>query len=509
MTFTLDRFAASIAPQDADLLAAVGDYVAWHVARQAGEFEPSSNDDVEIRTYLLDLRIGGAGREAVRRKITALERFYAWARDEELIESSPFDEFNFDRPLLNRAQIRRRPDRLGADPRERETARLRALNRLADHLNQSTDLKPALDSTLQTVVESLGLQTAWAFLWTEAGLAPATESTPAPHDFALCAARSLPPGLERDSNYHLRQPPDCHCQYLLREGLLRRAVNIVECTRLQASAAAAGDNRGLLFHASVPLIFRGRSFGLINVATDEWQFLGAADLQLLSAAGAQVSITLERARLFARSVEVGALEERNRLAREIHDTLAQGLTAITLNLETADALLEAEADPARARRAVREALMLARANLEEARRSVLDLRAAPLEGRTLTEALASLAAQFNLAPSSPRIRFRAASDSRALPLRLEVGLYRIAQEALTNALRHAAARQVTIDLTTGAGEVRLTVEDDGRGFDPVRVPKDRYGLIGLNERAKLLGGSLRLESSQGQGTRVEVAVADV
>lgn len=103
-----------------------------------------------------------------------------------------------------------------------------------------------------------------------------------------------------------------------------------------------------------------------------------------------VTIAIERARLYERSVQLGASEERNRLAREIHDTLAQGLAAIALQLESAEALLEAGTDTKRLRHAIRQALTLARANLEEARRSVLDLRAAPLEGRTLSDALASL-----------------------------------------------------------------------------------------------------------------------
>jgi len=95
---------------------------------------------------------------------------------------------------------------------------------------------------------------------------------------------------------------------------------------------------------------------------------------------------------------------------------------------------------------------------------------------------------------------------RPLPLRLEVSLYRIAQEALTNIARHANARHVTLGLVTTPDQVRLRVEDDGQGFDPSLVPKGRYGLIGLSERSKLLGGVLKLESSPGAGTRVEVLV---
>jgi len=501
----LDRFAASLAPDEAGRLAPVRAYLEWQAGRRGVEFTPDANDDVDLRTYLLELRLGGARRGEVEKITAALKRFYAWAHGEGLIKSSPFDEFNFERPLLSRDQIRRRQDDLGADPQEREIKRLRALNRLAEHLNRSHDLQTALDVTLETLVEIMGLQTAWIFLWSAADLTKYVPEARGPHDFLLAAHCGLPPGLAHDDYYHLCQPPDCHCQYLLRAGQLTRAVNVVECTRLQDSAEAAGDTRGLLFHATVPLVAQNQPVGILNVATDEWQFLSAADLQLLSAVSAQVSAALERARLFAQSAELGAAEERNRIAREIHDTLAQGLTAIALQLETADALLETGTEGEPAREAIQHALALARSSLEEARRSVLDLRAAPLEGRTLAEALAALAAEWSQKSALPAA-FTAGGVDRRLPLRVEASLYRVAQEALSNIARHAQASRATIQLEAAPDQVRLIVEDDGRGFDASQIPKGRFGLIGLNERVHLLGGTLKLESNPGEGTRVEVTI---
>jgi len=240
-------------------------------------------------------------------------------------------------------------------------------------------------------------------------------------------------------------------------------------------------------------------------ASADWRELSPEDLRLLYTVGDLLSIAVERARLFARSAQLGAAEERNRLAREIHDTLAQGLSAIALHLETADALLEAGAAPHRVDQAVRQAMTLTRANLEEARRSVLDLRAAPLEGRALAEALAALAEKW-AAQADLQVDFEAVGGHRPLPVRLEAGLYRIAQEALTNVARHSGARRVALRLVTTPDQARLSVEDDGRGFDPAQVSAGRYGLVGLNERARLLGGTLRLESSPGAGTRVEVVI---
>ena len=148
---------------------------------------------------------------------------------------------------------------------------------------------------------------------------------------------------------------------------------------------------------------------------------------------------------------------------------------------------------------------LYQANLEEARRSVLDLRAAPLEDRSLVEALEHLVQDK---PGLPDVEVTLViiGGGRPLPLRIEVGIYRIVQEALSNVSKHAGASKVKVILETTPDQVRLEVEDDGRGFDPGKVTGDRYGLVGLNERAKLLAGQMHLESGEGKGTRLEIIV---
>jgi two-component system NarL family sensor kinase len=137
----------------------------------------------------------------------------------------------------------------------------------------------------------------------------------------------------------------------------------------------------LHYHASTPLYAQDKKLGLMNVATPDWRSLSPEHLQLLYTVGDLLSIAVERARLFARSTQLHAAEERNRLAREIHDTLAQGLTATALQPESTDALLdEPGSSVERAREPPRRALSLTQSNLAEVRRSLLDLRAAPLGG---------------------------------------------------------------------------------------------------------------------------------
>ncbi len=367
---------------------------------------------------------------------------------------------------------------------------LSILNAIARALNQSVELEQALQTGLSQVAELLGLHTGWVWLINEE-----TGKT------YLAATQNLPPALYNNPR---RMQGNCYCLDTYLEGDLEGAanVNVVKCSRL--SGLVDGTD-GLRYHASIPLYAHGKKLGVLNVVSTDWRKLSPDDLRLLYTVGDLLSIAIERARLFARSATLGALEERNRLAREIHDTLAQGLTAVSLQLESADALLEAGADPAQVRKAVRRALALTRTNLEEARRSVLDLRAAPLEGRTLRKALEVLAAEYQHKEGLP-VEFEASGEDRPLPVRIEAGLYRIAQEALTNIARHASARHVTLRLTLTADHIQLLVADDGKGFEPTQVPKDHYGLIGLNERARLLGGKLHLKSTPGAGTCLEVTI---
>jgi two-component system NarL family sensor kinase len=376
-----------------------------------------------------------------------------------------------------------------ADKLRRRNRELTILNAIAQALNHSLDLDEALRTALAQVAELLDLQTGWIWLLHEGT-----------GESYLAAAQNLPPALR--NNPH-RMEGNCYCLDTYRAGDLEGAanVNVVTCSRLWG---LVDGTDGLRYHASIPLYAHGKELGVLNVASADWRELSPEDLRLLYTVGDMLGIAIERARLFARSVQLGAAEERNRLAREIHDTLAQGLSAIALHLETADALLETGADQQQVGEAMRQALALTRANLEEARRSVLDLRAVPLEGRGLAEALATLAEKITT--DSLKVRFEGVGRHRPLPVRIEVGLYRIAQEALTNVVRHANAHLATLHLVTTPDRVRLTVEDDGQGFDLSLVPKGRYGLIGLNERAKLLGGTFGLESSPGAGTRVEITI---
>lgn len=321
----IERFSESLAATDARTAADLREYAEWQTDRGTVEFAPTSHDDVHIRTYLLHLRNEGLNRGALESRITSLKQFYQWAAAGQFIETNPFEQFALDRPVLSHEETRRREEAPVGNPQEREVIRLRGLVQIAEHLNRAADVQTALDGTLELLVRVMNLQAAWAFVSAESGIWTSAASDSLPHDFALAGAYGLPPGLEFQDRHFLRKAPDCHCQGFFRAGRLTRALNIVECTRLQLAEAANGETQGLLFHASVPLRSQGKLLGIVNVATHEWQLLSSADLQFLSAAGAQVAAALERAHLYD-----AVKDQRDHLERELqvaHDVQASLLPA--------------------------------------------------------------------------------------------------------------------------------------------------------------------------------------
>jgi two-component system NarL family sensor kinase len=368
---------------------------------------------------------------------------------------------------------------------------LSVLNAIAESLNREVDLLQALKITLSQVVELFNLKTGWIWLL--------HEDIEEPY---LAASLSLPPVLENDPH---KMEGWCTCLTSYMEGNLDGAanVNVITCSRL--SGLVDGTD-GLRYHSSVPLYApQGKKLGILNVVSGDWRELSEDDLRLLYTIGDLLSIAIERARLFSQSAEFGAAEERNRLAREIHDTLAQGLAAITLQLETAELLMETEGIRPEIQGHVNKSLELAQENLAAARLSVTDLRAAPLEGRTLSQALFDLVAEIG-ADQSPDIGINVIGGNHPLPQRVEIGLYRIAQEAINNALLHAEAQSINLELVIDAEETRVTIKDDGQGFDPADIAEDRFGLTGMNERARLLGGTLNIQTTRGKGTWLVVSV---
>ncbi|WP_328612309.1 sensor histidine kinase [Amycolatopsis sp. NBC_00345] len=211
-----------------------------------------------------------------------------------------------------------------------------------------------------------------------------------------------------------------------------------------------------------------------------------------------------QAQLLAQAREAGVLDERQRMAREIHDTLAQGLTGIVTQLQAAD---RATSEASRERH-LTQVHTLAKDSLTEARRAVQALRPEPLTDSRLPEALADLARRVT-GTSGVAVSAETSGEARQLLPELEVTLYRVAQEALANAEKHARASRIGVTLTYADDVVLLDVRDDGAGFtpgEPARGDGTGFGLQAMRQRVHRVAGTLAIESAPGEGTAVNVQV---
>jgi signal transduction histidine kinase len=230
----------------------------------------------------------------------------------------------------------------------------------------------------------------------------------------------------------------------------------------------------------------------------------AEDEELLRLLAAHAALALVNARLYERSRELSIVAERNRIARELHDAVTQKLFSLRLTAEAASALVER--DPSRAAAELSVVRRLAAEAADELRAIVVGLRPADLAGDGLDLALRKQAELLDRVHGA-RVRFTGDQVPRLTAAREEAA-YRIAQEALHNALRHADARAVHVALASRNGTVVLEVGDDGKGFDPAGAGQSarRLGLASMRERARAVGGRLDITSGPGAGTTVRLEV---
>ncbi|MDQ8701994.1 sensor histidine kinase [Streptomyces sp. LHD-70] len=292
-------------------------------------------------------------------------------------------------------------------------------------------------------------------------------------------------------------------------GLFGTAVTIAGS---QSGGFPPGDRAGWLLFAAVlavhiVLIY---VFGQLALHEEKRATVHRATIAELEETNARLQQALDEnaalhTQLLVQAREAGVADERRRLAAEIHDTIAQGLTGIIAQLQ----VVSGTADPALAEEHLNRASALARHSLGEARRSVQNLGPAALEHHALPEALKQTVAEW-AERTGVRARFTVTGTAEPLHDEIEATLLRIAQEALSNADRHAGAGRVGVTLSYMAGEVALDVRDDGRGFEPLAVePRSGsggFGLDGMRARAERVAGAVTVESERGQGTAVSARV---
>src|SRR5437867_8503925 len=265
-----------------------------------------------------------------------------------------------------------------------------------------------------------------------------------------------------------------------------------------------GDLRETTFHyvrawMAVPLILRDQVIGMLALASSEERAFTERHATLALAIANQTAIAIENARLYEQAQELAAVEERQKLARELHNSVSQAHYGIALGLHTAR--IQLDRDPRKLPASLDDLLSLAEAALAEMRALIFELRPESLEREGLVAALSRQGAALQ-ARHDMLIQTELCEEPR-LSLTVKQELYRIAQEALQNTVKHAHASKVDLVLRqTSNNAVILEACDDGVGFDPLGSFPGHLGLRSMQERVSHLGGRLQIESAPGQGTHI-------
>ncbi len=388
---------------------------------------------------------------------------------------------------------------------ERRNREQAALNRIAATVSRSLDLETVMTASLDELLEIMSADAGGIFLaGSEGGV-----------------ARSVQKGFPDNAKQGCLSTPtrDCLCGQALGSAEALLIENLSSYQGWVPAAACRVRSFGSL--AVVPLQVEGRSLGVLLAASMQPYDLGPADLELLKAIGNTVGVAVVNASLHHELQEKEAVrsqllqqaisaqeEERKRIARELHDESAQVLATLIVEIGTAESLLAPTDQKAQA--ILSRAKVDATRALTEMRQMILDLRPSALDDLGLVAAV-QWYAKTRLEAGGVKVNLKVDGDRRRLPATVETALFRIAQEALNNVLKHANARSATIVLTFAAGSVAITVEDDGRGFDISSLaarkdPGHGLGLLGMRERAALLGGKASIESQPGRGSRISVEI---
>lgn len=358
------------------------------------------------------------------------------------------------------------------------------LKEIAELLNEETDMERMLGGAINKLLEGSIFETAWIFFIDAEG------------KHRLVAQANLPSALEEDGCRHL-QKGGCWCVKRYHDGDLEKASNIIACQRIENSIAEkAGDHGNITHHATVPLQSGAERFGLLNIAAPNRERFSADELALLESVAFQIGSAIKRIGLTRQEQELALVTERNRLARDLHDSVNQLLFSVTL---TARGGVEMTDEPV-IKETFSDIQHLTQEALNEMRALIWQLRPKGLESGLL-EGIKGYADMLGLKLETK------VNGVIQLPSRTEETLFRIAQEALNNIRKHAGTDNGQLFLSVTPTDVLLVLKDEGRGFimdENHSIPS--IGMLSMRERAKSEGGTIEWSSEMGRGTEILVRI---
>ncbi|MFS0820940.1 GAF domain-containing sensor histidine kinase [Bacillus sp. 1P02SD] len=358
------------------------------------------------------------------------------------------------------------------------------LKEIAELLNEGTDTNTVLASVLNKLLQVTGLQTGWIFLIDEQG------------KHHLIADKALPPALASDQKRRMCNGT-CWCVNKYNNQQLNKATNIIECKRIEdALNEKAGETCGLTHHATVPLRAGEERFGILNVGAPHKTHFEKNELALLEAVAYQIGTALKRIKLTQREQDTALVAERNRLARDLHDSVNQLLFSLSL---TARAGVEMT-DSTYVKQTFTYIQDMAQDALGEMRALIWQLRPAGLE-YGLVSALRSYAEMLGLSIDTT------VTGAATIPGKVEEALWRIGQEALANCKKHSQTTEVVLHFQASEAEVKMTIKDTGCGFhyeEDLEIPS--LGLRNMKTRTESLNGTFLLQSKPGSGTEIGIHI---
>lgn len=356
------------------------------------------------------------------------------------------------------------------------------LKEIAELLNEETDLIPMLKGALSKFLSGTNFETGWIFFINEKGKAE------------LVAQESLPEALAYNDCDYLKKG-GCWCVSRYRNNELKKASNIIECQRIEAAIESnIGDHANITHHATVPLQSGGERFGILNVASKNTISYTEEELELLESVAFQMGSAIKRINLTKQEQEIALVQERNRLARDLHDSVNQLLFSVTLTARAGIEMSEQQ----EIKETFKEIQQLTQSALTEMRALIWQLRPKGLESG-LIEAIKAYAEMLNLS------LIVNVSGVLQFPSRVEETLFRITQEALNNVRKHAGVMETVIYLTVTPTDILLVIKDKGRGFNiDTKTSIPSIGIQSIKDRATAIGGTADWVSEIGKGTELLV-----
>lgn len=361
------------------------------------------------------------------------------------------------------------------------------LKEIAETLNQSYDLEPMLQNVLKKIIQLTGLTTAWIFM---------LESE---QKYTFAADYQLPPGLKWNNKAPMKEG-SCWCLREYWSGKLTQGVNIIECHRIiEAQKYKWGDTSGIVHHATIPIKAGQEIFGLLNIGAPGKNSFLPEELALLESVALQIGSAIKRTRLYDQQREIDQMAERNRLARDLHDSVCQMLFSLSLTAKGAESMWRNSHHSLNVGEVLQEIQELSQAALKEMRALIWEPRPQGLE-QGFIKALNQYAKQFDIELVTE------IKEELQISSHMEESLYRIGQELINNVHKHAQVKKAFFTIEKLASRLIMKMRDQGVGFDLNKVNNNRLGLLSIKVRVGQLNGTVDIRSKPNEGTTVFISI---